>query len=260
MYALASTELPVLLEGRPELRTPALVLFLLGAAAVFSRPAVLINTWPLYQRPLIRYVQNAAPLDGRLMIETRDDGMPHVADWLAATTGQPIIGGPHPGSHMIGRYTLFSGLYLVNDRFHEEPVAFGRRLSDMDEAAFARALSDYHVVLIAARSEAVVKALAGWTEAVRPLEPLGGFMMFEVRHPSGWFAEGSGRVKFDFDRIDIDDASKGTLILKAHWLPTLRAEPPLDLKPRVMGDDPAPFIEISNDGAASHITIVNHDL
>jgi hypothetical protein len=72
------------------------------------------------------------------------------------------------------------------------------------------------------------------------------FVLYSVDQPSTWFFEGAGRVTATYNRLTIQGASASGVILKYHWLASLRANPPLPLRPVFVGDDPAPFIAVEN--------------
>ena len=58
------------------------------------------------------------------------------------------------------------------------------------------------------------------------------------------------------NRLTIRDASAGRIVLKYHWLPTLRSDPPLPMRAYAVLDDPVGFIEVDN-GAVQDFVIYN---
>jgi hypothetical protein len=78
-----------------------------------------------------------------------------------------------------------------------------------------------------------------------------------VVRPSTWFFKGSGRVKLDYDRIEIADASRGEIVLKTHWIETLAAASGTPIRPVHYGFDPVPFIGVDNSAGATTIVIEN---
>jgi hypothetical protein len=46
--------------------------------------------------------------------------------------------------------------------------------------------------------------------------------------------------------LNVTDASSGELVLKYHWTASLVTDPPQELLPHRVLDDPVPFIKLSN--------------
>jgi hypothetical protein len=74
----------------------------------------------------------------------------------------------------------------------------------------------------------------------------GNFDIYQVLQPASWFFEGSGHVNAEQNQIIVQDASQGELVLKYHWIESLRTSPPLRLSPVMVGLDPQPFIKVDN--------------
>ena len=82
------------------------------------------------------------------------------------------------------------------------------------------------------------------------------FYIFQARRDPSFFIRGSGSIKADYDRIEIDNPSSGEIVIKYHWLETLKTEPKVEMEPVMMRDDPIPFIKLNNPGY-DRITISN---
>jgi hypothetical protein len=88
------------------------------------------------------------------------------------------------------------------------------------------------------------------------LEPLGGIRPFDEmgvpRHrvyrtkiDVGYFAEGSGRVEVDYNRLDVIDTDPGAdVVLRFHYLDTLVCEPGCALAREPQEGDPVGFIRV----------------
>jgi hypothetical protein len=73
--------------------------------------------------------------------------------------------------------------------------------------------------------------------------------IFRVRNPQrSRFQEGSDRVTADVDRIDVKDATGDRVVLKYHWVPTLRTEPPLSIEEAREPGMPVGFISVRPGG------------
>jgi len=87
-------------------------------------------------------------------------------------------------------------------------------------------------------------------------DTVGRFTVYKVRQPHSYFFKGSGRVKATYNKISVKNASKGTVILKYHWMEMLKTDPPLKMKECFIKDDPVGYIEIEN-GSVSDFVIYN---
>ncbi len=223
--------------------------------------APLTNRLPVWQDQLIEYLKENKPRDGRVLLECNDDLQPHFADVIPMMTGAMLIGGQHPGSFLAAKFTLFSGTYVIfQETRKDDPIAFGKNLRDMGEASFSQYLDLYNVRLVIARTPQTLQILSGFHAVLVPETSFPPHKVFRVAKPSTWFAEGSGEVAFDYDRITINHPSAGRLVLKSHWLSTFRSSPGVSLSPIYLMDDPVPFIAIDNAAGLSHIEIFNAGL
>jgi hypothetical protein len=68
----------------------------------------------------------------------------------------------------------------------------------------------------------------------------------KVNQPLTWFLAGEGKVKADYNRLELSDLKGNEVTLKFHWVEGLTAEPPTNIEPVRMADDPIPFIKLIN--------------
>jgi len=196
------------------------------------------------------------PVDGRILVECMDFLTPHIADLLPfMIPGQAFLGGHHPGNFIKGRFSLFSGAYLGPEGWvSDKPIAFSRPLKTMGPETLEDYFRLYNVALVAARTGSMREALTRFPTVLGPPEKAGDYVVYPVLRSFTWFEEGSGKVSMALDRITIDGASTGRLLLKAHWIKTLRVMPECEIEPAYLADDPEPFISINN--AAGHRQLV----
>jgi hypothetical protein len=69
--------------------------------------------------------------------------------------------------------------------------------------------------------------------------------------------EGSGWAQSSSHGIEIHDASPGRIVLKYHWLKSLRASPGVEILPFKTEGDSWPLILLNNRGALTDISIWN---
>jgi hypothetical protein len=86
------------------------------------------------------------------------------------------------------------------------------------------------------------------------------YAVFRVLREPSYFARGRGRiVHADYNRIELADLEPAgeELVLRYHWQPGLRADPPIAIERADVGDDPIGFIRIKLDRATSRLTLEN---
>lgn len=87
---------------------------------------------------------------------------------------------------------------------------------------------------------------------------IGKFSTFSVIRPaSSFFYKGDGEIKADYNKIEINNIipQDGEIIIKYHWLETLKTDPPHKIEPVLLMDDPTGFIRILD--PSSKITVYN---
>jgi len=238
------------------------VVTLVPRSGRYIRMSPLTTKLPDHQEKVIKYLSSAGKQEARLLIECREIREPHFVDFIPVVTSQNVVGGPHPGNHMITRYSLFSGHYIDKgySTITDDPIAFNRKMKEMTEQDFASRLELYNVGTVAAISPCITGILNTWTQILTPFEEVGGYRFYRVNRLPSWFFSGSGTVSWDYDRIQIEKPSKGKIILKYHWIKTLRAKPEIPVEPIYLLDDPVPFISIDNKTDANEIVIYNAGL
>jgi hypothetical protein len=173
--------------------------------------------------------------------------------WLPACSGAQVIGGPY--SHV---WTQFN--HANADQEHVS----GQLVATISPADLASVLSQYNVHWVVVNT-----AFRNWENLVdwdrkhpgtfAPLAQHGPFQILSVVEPSSWFFEGAGAVTADYNRLAIRGATPGSVVLKYHWLQSLRTEPVLPLRPVLVGGDPIPFIAVDNGETADFEIIQSYD-
>lgn len=170
--------------------------------------------------------------DARVLFETSGgrvhDGA-HVAGLLALTTRREFIGGPYVFMHHAGFW---------------DGVVFGKPISEFSNDAFASELDLYNIGWVIAHSKASQTYLDQHPKLELSIRH-DHISVYKVKQEHSFFIEGHGTVTGrKLDRIDLDDVSGSSVILKYHYAKGLVAEPPSVLEPVIQGDDPKPFIRI----------------
>jgi hypothetical protein len=89
------------------------------------------------------------------------------------------------------------------------------------------------------------------------VEQFGPHRIFRSRLEPSYFAEGSGKIEASLNRLSIRGANPGeAIVLKYHWLETLRCRPDCSLRREPLRGDPVGFIRVPA-GHPAEFEIVN---
>lgn len=218
------------------------------------------NSFPLHIQNLLDYLGRLDPRQGRILIGSTETVGTHELDLVPHLTGLSLLGGPNPGVFTMGAYTLFSESSFAGGGMRKTPVIFDRLLSSYSEKEFARMLNLYNVCLVGTSSAKSNAVFRSFPHLLEPAESVGRLDFFRVKQPTRWLLSGAGRVRFGFDEINVENAGKGEIILKFHYIDTFKTEPPVPIEPVLIGDDPVPFIRLQNEAGRSSIRIYNAGL
>jgi hypothetical protein len=163
--------------------------------------------------------------------------------YLPSCSGAQVIGGP-----FLDVWTTYGHANAGMDD------VFGVPLADLDLQGLRNHLARYNVRWVVANVEIYpdVYDFAAWRRdhpgLLELIDRHGVFEVCEVRQPGAgsWFLEGTGEVRAEHNRLSVRNASPDGLVLKYHWLDSLRTEPVLQLRPVSVGRDPVPFIGVEN--------------
>lgn len=173
--------------------------------------------------------------------------------WLPTCSGAQVIGGP---------------TYLVWTKFNHANAdweqVFGQPVSEIGPVELSAVLSQYNVHWIVVNTD-----FRNWENLVdwdlqhpglmQPVVSQGPFEIMAVAHPATWLFQGDGVVRAGYNRITVRGATDGGLVLKYHWLASLRTMPALPIRPVYIGGDPVPFIAVDNGKQADFDIIQNYD-
>jgi hypothetical protein len=185
---------------------------------------------------VVDWLRAHAHRDRRVMIERWQLGA--IVPWR---TGLEVIGGPYPLvwlQHNFTNFAFLSGLELP-----EEVRLFGRKLADFTPEQLRTYMDTYNVGWVIAFTEESVEAFehATW---LRPVARVGRHRIFESTDPVTAFLKGTGSVRVEYGLMRVSNASRGELVLKYHWAPFLAVDPPQEIVPLAVLDDPVPFIRL----------------
>jgi len=229
-----------------------------GALGVATLCAAAVLTWEIWREvtpgPQGRY--GAPPPQVRAL----GDDSAWVLQWLERRTSpdarvlfENSKGRVHDAAHMAGYYAYRSqrefigGPYLyMNFANAWDDAAFGKRLVDIPVPRMREYLSLYNVGAIIAHSEGA-KAYFDKMPGVRLDETHGGLRAYTVDGQHSYFVNGAGRVaERGHNHVLLSDLAGPEVVLKYHYAPGMKSEPPARIDGVPMLDDPKPFVRIKD--------------
>jgi len=155
----------------------------------------------------------------------------HILGYYAFQSDREFIGGPFPFHH-------FAGFW--------DSTLFRKPIGTINVDQMQRYLELYNVGWIIVHSEDSKR----YFDSMPGVVPLDGFReikTYMVIQPLSFFISGAGRViERGHNRIVLADLTGDEIILKYHFVPGLRSDPPATLVPVYRLDDPDPFLRIIN--------------
>ncbi len=155
-----------------------------------------------------------------------------IGEYLRWATDKPILGG------FPDRRTIQEGSYLF--RKNDDPRMHKRK-------ALADYLVRYNVRYIV-MSGLYVSRVESRKELMEPVKMIRHHRLYRVRHLGNYLVSGQGRVASALNRISVTDAvpHHGTqeMILRFHFLSTLRCRPSCRLEQVPLSDSKATFIKV----------------
>jgi hypothetical protein len=189
---------------------------------------------------IVAWVRDEAPKETRLLFEESGDETGFVYDgaylssFLAHRTGRQLIGGP---------------INLYNDRHHfaefHSGKLFGRDIlvfSDDDLRAYFWA---YNIGAIVAFHPRSVYRLLNAPDLISLEKKIGRVHLMKVNQRPDWFISGEGKIEARLNTLNLSEIKGDEMVLKFHWVRGLAADPPVELVPHPVLDDPIPFIKIA---------------
>lgn len=187
---------------------------------------------------LLGHIQASSPLDGRILFESMETlrgAMSYGAPLQALVpiyTRREILGAPRQ------RFDDRPGLDLGAGRLAGRPLRTWTR----DElAAF---LDRYAVSTVVAWSDEVRAFLAPFADVLGPVEDVHGFRVYHRADAASRVEAGSAVVRADYNRIELSAIEGDEIVLRYHWMPGLRATPPVPVERAEVPGDPLGFIRV----------------
>ena len=191
-----------------------------------------------------------------IALNTTPEGRLLVNDWRLGAlipyyTNREVIGGPFLWMWIAHSYAN-AGIW----------DAFGRDLASYREPELRQVLQTYNIQWVITNTDfdprwyTLDDVARTWPALLQPVDEVAGFRIYRTPWPANPFLLGNGRVSATYNRLSVRDAYPDRIVLKYHWLPTLRTDPPLPLRPYPVPDDPVGFIQVNN-GTTRDFVIYN---
>lgn len=190
-------------------------------------------------KAIVEWVRSETPSNGRVLFEESGDetgfvydGM-YLSSFIPHDTGRQLIGGP---------------INLYNDRRHFAEFHSGR-LFQRDVTSFTdEELRDYfqtyNIGAIIAFHSRSVQRFRSIPQLISLDLRIDEFHLMKVKQSLSWFLKGKGKVEAGWNRIHCSNIKGDEVILKYHWTEGLVSDPPVNLMPVRILDDPIPFIKV----------------
>ena len=188
---------------------------------------------------LADWIAKETPVGARVLFEESGDETGFVYDGaylsslLPRLTGRQFIGGP---------------INLYNDRHHfaefHSGQIFKKDIQGLSDAALRNYLQLYNIGAIVAFHPASIRRLQAAADWITLEQRIGPVHLIKVRQPLSWFVKGEGKVKAEWNRLELSDLRGNEVVLKYHWVNGLTASPPTQIEAMKLADDPIPFIKL----------------
>lgn len=223
----------------------ALILPLIGASLLQFTPLLgqsagqyTLQSLSQDEMAVVEWLRANADHNHRVMVEFWPLGA--LLPWY---TGHEVIGGPFPLVWMPHDFANFTALKDFAADVPDGVRLFGRYLRETTPAQLQAYLQAYNVGWIVAYTD-VSKEFLALVNGLSPAAGLSPYTIYRNTDAPTYFISGRGNVRADYSGIELSGASGGELILKYHWSSSLVTDPPQELLPYTVLDDPVPFIKI----------------
>jgi hypothetical protein len=224
--------------------------FLLSPISAIVLPDKIGDPLPNEGYALINWIKDNTDNKGRILIEVSGDTKiyfnTHLPSVLSVLCHRQFIGGPWFG-------TRYDDVSFANFCFGR---IFGRPIEEFSAQSIKEYLETYNILWIIAWSDKSKALFSSRPDMYPLLTQIDKFSIYQVPHDSSFFLKGTGKINVTYNRIEVSEARKRELILKYHYISTLKVDPPLPIEGIKVLDDAVGFIKVKN-AEVSNFTIYN---
>jgi hypothetical protein len=190
---------------------------------------------------VVEWIKREPPSDGRVLFEESGDETGFVYDGMYLSSFVP---------HWTGRQLIGGPINLYNDRHHfaefHSGKLFKRDVRTLTDEEIKSYFELYNIGAVVAFHPASIQRLRSVPGLLSLDQRIGPIHLMKVNQTLSWFLAGDGKIKPALNRIEASEIKGAEATLKFHWTEGLAADPPLQLIPVKIADDPIPFIKIIN--------------
>ena len=224
----------------PLLLASGLIAFVINLAQTESTGKLQLRSRMMPQlEAIVDWIARETPAGARVLFEESGDETGFVYDgvylasFLPHWTGRQLVGGP---------------INLYNDRHHfaefHSGQMFKRDVQTLTDDELRNYLRLYNISAVVAFHPASIQRLQTIPGLVTIEQRIGPVHLMKVNQPLSWFIAGEGKLQAGFNRLQLTELKGNEVILKYHWVESLRGEPAVKIVPVKMADDPIPFIKL----------------
>ena len=197
---------------------------------------------------LVNRIMELTDASGRILIEdSRHVEVYWGSNFLAVLpSSREFIGGPHNCMQVIHRFASFS-----------DGEIFFKRIERIGIEKFMEYMDLYNIKWAFVHSKDSKEYFESYSQYFKKISSYEHIDVYQINRQTSYFVEGGGNIKSSLDKIKITNASKGNIIIKYHYLETLKSCPEVDIEKFYMLDDPVGFIKINNEKGYDMIKIYN---
>ncbi len=153
-----------------------------------------------------------------------------------------------------GRQLISGPINLYNDRHHFAEFHSGKLLkrdvTTLSDEELRNYLSFYNIGAAVVIHPESLKRLQANSGLVTVAQSIGPVQLMKVHQALSWFVQGQGKVKANFNHLELSEIEGNPVVLKYHWIDGLQSQPHAKIEPIKLADDPIPFIKIVDPPAA----------
>jgi hypothetical protein len=167
----------------------------------------------------------------------------HLPTLFPFYTQREFIGGPFRYLEIIHRFS----------NFYDGSNLFNKPIDDYNQSELQKYFDYYNIKWIISWSNESKKVFEKYKGYINKINEIKKFSIYEVNRTPNFFLIGNGSLEADYDIIKVKNASFGEVVIKYHWLETLKTKPKLKIESFRVLDDPIGFIKVHNGNISSFI-------
>jgi hypothetical protein len=200
------------------------------------------------EKEIIAWIKKNTDRSARILYEDTD--FPVV---IINKVKREFIGGPYLYTFIKHSFASFRRPLLSERRDR----LFGKAFSEITPEMLNDYIEYYNILWVFAFWQDSRDFFKSHPRLFEKIHSIGHMDIYRAKRKPDYFLKGSGSVAADYNKIEVKNARGNELVLKYHWLETLKTMPEMKIEEVRVLDDPVGFIKIYNNGAFGDFTIYN---